>query len=375
MRLSGSETITIFLSGDVMTGRGIDQILPHPSDPQLYESHIKSARDYVALAERKGMTVPRTASFEYVWGDALAELERFAPAARLINLETAVTTSDAAMRGKAVHYRMHPANVPCLTAARIDGCVLANNHVLDWGQGGLRETLNMLRQASIKTVGAGKDHVTAATPLIVPVADSERRILVFAWALPTAGVPLSWRAQSGCAGVNTLSDLSASSADTVARSVRAMRSGADLIIVSLHWGGNWGYEIRDEERSFAHRLIDEAGADIVWGHSSHHVKGIEVYRGKLILFGCGDLLTDYEGIGGHESFHPELGLLYFPEIIAKSGQIARLQMVPTRLRGFRIHRASHSEARWLAQILTREGRHMGTHARLMPDNRIELVWT
>ena len=105
------------------------------------------------------------------------------------------------------------------------------------------------------------------------------------------------------------------------------------------------------------------------------MKGIEVYRGKLILFGCGDLLTDYEGIGGHESFHPELGLLYFPEIIAKSGQIARLQMVPTRLRGFRIHRASHSEARWLAQILTREGQHMGTHARLMPDNRIELVWT
>jgi len=70
MRLSGSDTITIFLSGDVMTGRGIDQILPHPSNPQLCESHIKSARDYVTLAELKGVTVQRTVNFDYVWGDA-----------------------------------------------------------------------------------------------------------------------------------------------------------------------------------------------------------------------------------------------------------------------------------------------------------------
>src|SRR5687768_12386434 len=118
---------TLFLCGDVMLGRGIDQILPHPGDPQLYESHVKSAATYVELAERTKGPIPKPVDFRYVWGDALAELQRAQPDARIINLETSITRStDPAPKG--INYKMSPDNTPCLTAADIDCCVLANNH-------------------------------------------------------------------------------------------------------------------------------------------------------------------------------------------------------------------------------------------------------
>jgi poly-gamma-glutamate synthesis protein (capsule biosynthesis protein) len=94
---SGDKTrlLTLFLCGDVMTGRGIDQVLPHPGNPQLYEPYIRDARDYVRLAERTNGPVKQPVEFAYPWGDALAELERAVPDVRIINLETAITVSDA----------------------------------------------------------------------------------------------------------------------------------------------------------------------------------------------------------------------------------------------------------------------------------------
>src|SRR6187455_2513170 len=127
--------LTLFLCGDVMTGRGIDQVLPHPSNPVLYEEYIKSARGYVQLAEEANGPIPKPVGFSYIWGDALTQLERRQPTCRIINLETAVTRSEDVQK-KAVNYRMNPANISCITAARIDCCALANNHVLDWGYPG-----------------------------------------------------------------------------------------------------------------------------------------------------------------------------------------------------------------------------------------------
>lgn len=148
-------TSTVFLSGDVMTGRGIDQILPHPSAPQIFEGYLKDARGYLELAEQASGAIPKPADFGYPWGDTLSVWEKMAPDLRIINLETSVTTSEDYWKGKGINYRMHPANAPCLTQARIDACSLANNHVLDWGYSGLRETLSTLQGAGVKTAGAG----------------------------------------------------------------------------------------------------------------------------------------------------------------------------------------------------------------------------
>jgi Bacterial capsule synthesis protein PGA_cap len=139
-----ADSIRLFLCGDVMTGRGIDQVLPHPTDPTLHEPYIGDARYYVERAESVNGVIPRPVEFDYIWGDALAELDRAGVDLRIINLETSITSSEDYWRDKEIHYRMHPRNIDCITAARIDCCCLANNHVLDWGYDGLAETLRTL---------------------------------------------------------------------------------------------------------------------------------------------------------------------------------------------------------------------------------------
>src|SRR4029077_1806953 len=74
-----ADSIRLFLCGDGMTGRGIDQVLPHPNDPRLHEAYIGEARSYVELAERVNGAIPRPVEFDYIWGDALAELDRAGP--------------------------------------------------------------------------------------------------------------------------------------------------------------------------------------------------------------------------------------------------------------------------------------------------------
>jgi poly-gamma-glutamate capsule biosynthesis protein CapA/YwtB (metallophosphatase superfamily) len=363
--------VTLFLSGDVMTGRGIDQILPHPGAPQLLESSVRNALEYVGLAEGVAGSIPRRVGFDYVWGDALAELARRRPSVRIINLETAVTTSDDAAPRKGIHYRMHPDNVPCLAAARIDCCTLANNHVLDWGRAGLEETLAVLRRAHICTAGAGRDAQEARAPASLPTPEGDR-ILVFAFGLPSSGVPPEWQATRTRPGVSWIEDLSAGSLETVARQISAQTRSGDIVIASFHWGSNWGYGIPDDEREFAHRLIDTAGVHLIHGHSSHHVKPMELYRGRLILYGCGDLLNDYEGIRGYEAFRGDLSLMYFPTVDAASGALVRLVMVPMQMRRFRIHRAPAAAVEWLARTLEPKCAKLGTRITREADDTLEL---
>ena len=175
----------LFLCGDVMTGRGIDQILPRPSDPSLYEPYVRSALAYVDLAERASGAIPRAVPFDYVWGDALAEIERRKPDFRIINLETSITT-DGTAEAKGINYRMHPENVGCIAAAGINCSVLANNHVADWGTGSLKDTLLALQEAGIATAGAGRDARSAARPALFTSRSIIRNCLILSRVRTTA---------------------------------------------------------------------------------------------------------------------------------------------------------------------------------------------
>lgn len=371
--MADGDLIRLFLCGDVMTGRGVDQALSHPCEPTLHEGYVKDARDYMELAEEKNGPIPHPVDFAYIWGDALAELSRFKPHVRLINLETSVTTSDSPWPGKGIHYRMHPQNVPCLTAAGIHGCALANNHVLDWGQAGLRETLDTLKAAGIACAGAGRNLAEASKPALVDAGD-KGRVLIVSLGSVASGIPRGWGATDDRPGVHLLEDLSAGTAETVGERMRRLRRPGDMVVASLHWGPNWGYAVTDKEVRFAHRLIDTGGVDVIHGHSSHHIKGIEVYREKLILYGCGDFLTDYEGIGGYEIFRGELGLMYLASFNASNGALARLKLVPTRVRRFRVERAKGDEAAYLTEVLNTEGEPFGTKVKRNREGRLILQW-
>ena len=353
-----------------MTGRGVDQVLAHPCDPTLHEDYVASAKDYVSLAEQANGPIPRHAEPSYVWGAALDELDRMRPDARVINLETAITRSDDFAR-KGINYRMSPENAECFSAARIDCCLLANNHVLDWGRSGLLDTIATLERLKIKTAGAGRNAIEAAAPATVDLAN-QARLLVFSFGAVTSGIPHSWAATTDSPGVNLLTRVSEADALRVAEYIADIRRPGDLVVVSLHWGSNWGYQIPEDQRHFARTLIDRADASIIHGHSSHHVKAIEVYHKRLILYGCGDFLNDYEGIRGCEEFRGDLVLMYFADIDPKTGNLAALEIIPLQIRNFRLDRPSRQDSEWMLQMLQRECLRFGTGIVLNPGGRLVL---
>ena len=140
------------------------------------------------------------------------------------------------------------------------------------------------------------------------------RLLIFSFGSTTSGIAFEWAATPDAPGVNLLPDLCEVSALQLANQVMAIRRPGDLIVVSIHWGSNWGYHIPDEQKVFARALIDGAGVSVVHGHSSHHPRAIEIYRDRLILYGCGDFLNDYEGIRGYEPYRDDLALMYFAHL-------------------------------------------------------------
>jgi len=363
----------VFLGGDVMPGRGVDQILPHPGDPSLRERHVDDARTYVALAEAVNGPIPRPVEFAWLWGDALPVLDAIAPELRLINLESSITTNGMPVRGKGVHYRMNPANLGCLTVARPDVCALANNHVLDFGRQGLADTLDALSRAGLRGVGAGHDAAQAHQPAII---DSDRgcRLTVFSCGLPTSGIPPDWAATSDRSGVYYVPDASERSATAIASRVRATRRPGDITIVSVHWGSNWGYQVSRDQVKFA-RLLVEAGVDVFHGHSSHHPRPIEVYGDRLILYGCGDLIDDYEGISGFERYRDDLRLLYFASLRPDTGALAGLRIVPMQARNMRLHHASVADVAWLRQTLDEISRPFGTRFDLRADGALAMRQT
>jgi poly-gamma-glutamate synthesis protein (capsule biosynthesis protein) len=362
--------VRLFLCGDVMCGRGIDQVLAHPCSPEIHEDYMRSAAGYVLLAEQANGPIPRRNGSSYVWGAALDQWESMQPDARVINLETAVTGSnDRANKG--INYRMSPENADCLTAAGIDCCLLANNHVLDWGRAGLAETLTILQKLNIRAAGAGRDDLEARTPAVLNLADA--RLLIFAFGSTSSGIPFKWAAASDTPGVNLLSVLSGASAFEVADQVMAARRPGDLTVVSIHWGSNWGYHIPDEQRIFARSLVDQAGVSIVHGHSSHHPRAIEIYRDRLILYGCGDFLNDYEGIRGYECYRDDLALMYFADLDPTSGSLHALKLVPMQIKNFRLSIPSRRDIEWVRQTLDRECRPFGTRVIFESKQRLACV--
>ena len=356
-------SISVFMVGDVMLARGIDMIQETSCDPTLYESNGLNAHDYVKLAIDENSAIPDKCErgVDYVWGDTIGILAEKNPDVRIINLETSVTTSSTPWPGKGIHYRMHPENVQVIKSARIDCCSLANNHVVDWGFPGLLETLGTLRDAKIATAGAGENSATAKAPAVIDLPEKSARILVFAGGHESSGVLPSWRAKSNREGVHIIEVTHAKRASSELHDlIKKCRRDQDVVLLSLHWGGNWGWDVDPRFREFAHRVIDESGVDVIYGHSSHHVKGIEVYNKKLIIYGCGDFLNDYEGITGHEEFRDDLSLMYFADVCVKTGQLLELKMVPTQIKHLQVHKAKEEGIQWLERSMSRECQRLGT---------------
>ncbi len=174
---------------------------------------------------------------------------------------------------------------------------------------------------------------------------------MFGLATDDSGVPADWAAADHRAGVARLPDLSPSSAQRVAECVRRHRRAGDLVVVSIHWGGNWVPAVPQAQRDFARRLVDLGAADVVHGHSAHHPLPVELYAGHAILHGCGDLINDYEGIGGHGPWRHDVALLWRLRLDPASGRLRRLDAWPLQRRRLRLQPADAGAVDALRRLL------------------------
>jgi poly-gamma-glutamate capsule biosynthesis protein CapA/YwtB (metallophosphatase superfamily) len=305
----GSRAFTLNFTGDVMLGRLVDQLFPQHVTPWTARDSDE-ARILASFRARH----PHLHHYgaERPWASTLP-LFRSADL-NLINLETAATTHDTPWPHKAFNYRMHPANVsPVLRAACIDFVSLANNHTLDFGPEGLVETVRALQGATVAFAGAGETTPEAVRPAVLQLprpppatpkgiaAPPAHAIHVYAaadhphdWAgVPTFNLILHPSSPATRRRLHTMLVPDDGRDDRAAASSRSTAPPPSLKIFSVHWGPNYAWRPDDEIRALAHFLVDECGVDIVHGHSSHHVQGVERYRGGLLLYGCGDLVDDY----------------------------------------------------------------------------------
>jgi poly-gamma-glutamate capsule biosynthesis protein CapA/YwtB (metallophosphatase superfamily) len=248
--------LSLVFVGDVMLGRYVNRML-----------------EYVAPA--------------YPWGDTLARIRD--ADWRALNLECAISDRGVPWGAtpKRFHFRSDAKNVAVLKAAAIDAVSLANNHILDFEYEAMFDTINVLDRAGIGHAGAGHDRAQAFAPAIREVKGARIGLLAF-----TDNEP-GWEAQPNRPGIAYLPvDPEDPSARTLIEAIRLARPRVEFLVVAAHWGPNWGYHPPSEHVRFAHRLIDE-GADIVFGHSSHVVRGVEIYRGRPIMYSTGNFVDDY----------------------------------------------------------------------------------
>ncbi|HEU5349205.1 MAG TPA: CapA family protein [Ktedonobacterales bacterium] len=229
----------------------------------------------------------RNAPAMYPWGDTLALFQ--AADLRCCNLECALSDRGTPWTAtpKAFHFRSDARNSAVLRAAHIDIVSLANNHALDYGMEALADTITLLDAAAIRHAGAGSTLEEAAQLATAETFVGKIGLLAFSDNEPV------WEARSGEPGILYVPvDLADIRATHLFERVRQARAMVDFLIVSAHWGSNWGYIPPPEHVRFGRALID-AGADTVFGHSSHVCRGVEIYRGRPILYGAGNFIDDY----------------------------------------------------------------------------------
>ncbi len=311
------------LTGDVMLGRAVDQEII-----------------------RKISVRP-----EAVWGDVLPIL--LAAELRLVNLECVISARGREWRPqlKAFHFRAHPRAIEFLKAARIDAVTLANNHVLDYGTEALLDCLGLLDQAGIKHAGAGRNLAAAMEPAFLQVAGGGVAVLAL-----TDNEP-EWEAAPTRPGVLYVAydrrGLKEPYRTRVADAIKQARSQAGLVLVSAHVGPNWGSPSA-EIQALAHELLD-LGTDFYWGHSNHTPQGIELYRGKAILYSSGDFIDDYMV---DEDERNDLSFLFVLGV--ERGRVAHIRFHPVRIENCRVRLARDQDVLFLQKTMQAKCAALGT---------------
>jgi poly-gamma-glutamate capsule biosynthesis protein CapA/YwtB (metallophosphatase superfamily) len=200
--------------------------------------------------------------------------------------------------------------LPILDQAGIDGVTLGNNHILDAGVSGVRETIVHLDDAGIAHAGAGMDLAEAREPMIFDLGETKIGVLSY------LGVPsYDWAwATENAAGTAPIQE------EVMTDDIEKLRDEVDLVVVMPHWGNEYLATPEPWQVDWAHAAVD-AGADLVIGGHAHWPKGIEVYEGDPIFYGVGNFLLD-------QSWSEETSTGIFAEITLYEDRVIQIRPVP-----------------------------------------------
>jgi len=267
---------------------------------------------------------------EWFWGDVLPMLGR--ADAVIANLEGPITNSDTRWRRswKAFHFRADPDAVRILQCGNVRFVCLANNHMLDFSEAGLLDTMSALDAAGIGHTGAGRDATEAAAPAILELPGLTVGLMA------ATDNMRDFAAAPDRPGTNYIEMTDGpEQLQWVERSVRALRqAGAGLVVLSLHWGPNMRLSPPRSFRRFAHAAV-ERGVDVIHGHSAHVVQAVERHGQGVILYDTGNVIDDYWKF----PFRATITSFVF-QLDVEAGRPVRLDLVPVR-----IHSAPLSLAR------------------------------
>ncbi|GAB3671058.1 CapA family protein [Halopiger thermotolerans] len=312
----------------------------------------------------------RNRSVDAVWGTVRERLHGLD--ALVINLECVLSTRGRpwTRTRRPFHFRADPNwAVPALEAAGVDVCALANNHVLDYEEVALRDTLERLDEAGIARTGAGETIDEALEPAVRRVGggpdtdtggeaeDENEDALSLAVVSLTDNTP-EYAADEDSPGtaridIDESRDASVRSpsvdvlADEESRECvrtaleRARETDPDVLVASLHLGPNMVAEPPAAFREFGRWLV-ERGVDVVHGHSAHVFQGIEVHDGRPILYDTGDFVDDYavdDELRNDRSF-------LFVLSVTPDGEPTELRLYPTEIDGCAVHEAGPEAAAW-----------------------------
>lgn len=297
----------------------------------------------------------KTKPSEYPWGDTLPIFKH--ADLRICNLECVVSDAGEPFPpDKAFHFRTDEKNIQTLLDAEIGMVSLANNHALDYGYEALLRMMKVLGEHAINYAGAGLNFLEAAEPAICNVDSQKVGLIAF-----TDNEP-DWEAKENKPGLFYVPidpdsigvDEKDKRAKYLFELIKKTRDDVDILIVSAHWGPNWGYVPPKEHIIFAHHLID-TGADIVFGHSPHVFRGIEIYKNKVIFYSTGNFIDDYavdEIERNDESF------VFLLE--TKKNSVTKLRLYPTLIRNFQAVRARSEDALRIATLMQKLSGELGT---------------
>jgi poly-gamma-glutamate capsule biosynthesis protein CapA/YwtB (metallophosphatase superfamily) len=295
-----SEAPPVEVEGPYLTEPQPQEIVTAEAAVKVPELKIAAVGD-IMLGRGVGRRLEKAGGYKYAFSGVEEVLKQgdivFA------NLESPLTASTHGLSSeKKIVLKGSPDSIEAILSGGFNLLSLSNNHIMDYYDTGLYDTISLLDANGIAHSGAGKNIEEAGKPALIEKNGYRIGLLCYtdmAHYIYEGTPAISFAAGEDKAGVIPRDY------ETIRQAIARLRDSVDLLAVSLHWGIEESFTVTPEQVDFARKLLDD-GADMILGHHPHQFQGIEIYKGKPILYSMGNFLFDQNDPENMETFIVEM---------------------------------------------------------------------